>query len=307
MKKSIQFFVVIFIFLLQFGCGAKMVRYVMDEPTFSDNDIQGISTSDEIIEISDTYKGKTNSDDSFWIVVKKDGTYHLGKLNVETREIKDLNPMSEDDYGEANSIYWDSFVEENLGAGGACIGACVSETPFGGTTDKYGLNAEKNIWGNPDNKVKVSYQYVKERSSTSYSTTTSWQSGATQTFSKGENVVTINISDGYVHAFDLRAGKYARYYPIENNNYLGLQADKTRTVGIVNVFTYILNFDDESANQKSFGATLENLPGNYIDGCVTKDGKTVCIIIDKPDGSYLLRKTPTKEIVKNLKMFRTIQ
>lgn len=306
MKNSILFFVIT-ISVLQFGCGAKMVRYIMDEPTFQEIDIAGIDKRDEIIEMSDSYKGKINSDGSFWIVVKKDGAYNLGKINVETGEIKDLNPMKDDEYSEDKSIYWDSFIEENLGAGGACIGSCLAQTPFGGTTDKYGLNAEKNIWGNSDNKVKVSYQYVQERSSTSYSTTTSWQSGATQTFSREDNVVTINISDGYVHAFPLRAGKYARYYPIDDNNYLGLQADKLRTEKNINVFNYILNFKDEAANQKSFGATIENLPGNYIDGCVTKDGKSVCIIVDKPDGSYLIRKTPTKEIVKNLKMFRTIQ
>jgi hypothetical protein len=307
MKKSVLIWAAIIVSILQVGCGANLVRYVMDEPPFTDIEVKGIDNEDQIIEVSDAYKNQVNDDGTFWCVVYKDGNYQLGKLNVETGEIKDLSPLSETDYSEEQSIYWDSFNEEGMGGGEACIGACLSQTAFGGTTDKYGLNAQKNIWGNPENTVKVSYQYTQEQSTSTYYTTTSWQSGATQTFSKNDKVATINVSDGYVHAFNLRAGKYARYYPIDDNNYLGLQEQNKDGENMLYVITYLLNFNDESANQKSFGARLENLDGIYVDGCVTRDGKIACIILKKGYDKYIIQRANTKDLVKNVKMFRTIQ
>ncbi len=308
MKKNLLNCIFLAAAFVYFGCGSAGVRYVMDEPAFSDVTVRGLNEGDKIIEVSDAYKGKINDENTFWCVIERDGNYQLGKLNIATGEIKDLNPMAEDEYGEHKSIYWDSFNEENLGGGEACMGSLLAATPCGGTISKYGLNAQKRMWGDPDNTIKVSYQYEAKQSTSSNYTTTSWQSAGTQTFSRGDKVVTINVFDGYGSAYNLQTGKYARFYPIDENNYLGFQAEKIRDADMVNVFAYILNFNDEAANQKSFGAGLERLPGTYIDGCATKDGKTACLILrDVNSGNYIIKKGPTKEYIKNVKMLRAIQ
>lgn len=68
---------------------------------------------------------------------------------IRTYTIKNKNKISliEETSSEERyaNLFWDEQNEETMGAGTACIGACMAATPCGGTTDQYGLTLSKQL------------------------------------------------------------------------------------------------------------------------------------------------------------------
>lgn len=298
--------------LLVVGC-ASSIQYIMEKPAFTRIDITGLSYGDRLVEVSDENKGDTIGNSIFWCAVKVRQGYDLGELNAETGEITDLHPFPRGTYGPSRSIYWTTFRQQGLNFGQALLGAALSLTPIGGTTEKYGLYAEKDIWGNPNNVVQISYQYRKEESTQGYGkyyrkTSTNVESGATQSFLRGDKVATINIATGYKSILGSRIGKYARYYPVDEDDYLGFQPAQMLDGRTLYVYAYALNFADVAGNQKSFGAILKNLPGDYVDACVSQNGKTTFLVLQNPRNKrYFIEKASSIEFIRNAEMFMAVQ
>ena len=64
---------------------------------------------------------------------------------------KSISLIEETSSGERYAnLFWDEQNEETMGAGTACIGACMAATPCGGKTDQYGLTLTKQL---PDGAI----------------------------------------------------------------------------------------------------------------------------------------------------------
>lgn len=303
--KYVLIFVAVFTSLLFLGCSPNIVRYVADEPKYKDINIEEINSDEEIVEISEAYKKEIDKKGLYWVVILKDDEHFLNKIDLMTGKITRLNQKIE--YDPDQPIYWDMFTEDKMDVGESCIGGCLAATPIGGTTSKYGFNAEKMFWGDPDHKVNISYAYSESRSSTSSTIYTTTSQGSTQKFIKNDKIVDINVFNGYVGAFSLGVANKIRYFPVDKNNYIGVQPNSRSDINTITCLAYVVDYSNESANQKSFGADFTlPVPYYYIDAGVTKDGNTLSMVL-LSGKKYILRKYPCKEFTKNIKLLRTVQ
>lgn len=284
------------------GC-AKGIRYQMAAAQAQKVTVQGLEPNDKIIEVFDNYNGTISTGTWMWMVINKGKDYKIGKIDLIKGQVSDIQPLTT--YNPSKPLYWTKFNENKMGGGEACVGACMSTTAFGGTVEKWGFDMEKEFWGDPDHLVAISYQYAKKESthgSQYYSyTKTESQSGARQRFTKGETIVDIDKCIGYSDTFALKTYPRARYYPISPNIYIGCQPNMMKDTTIVDLFVYDTN------SKESWGADMDFEKGNYyVDGAVTPDCSTACLIFGQP-GNYSVLQYKPKEVIKAIKMFKTIQ
>ncbi|MBI4726547.1 hypothetical protein HY768_04880 [candidate division TA06 bacterium] len=283
------------------GCATISVRYQMTAPQPQTVTVQGLDPKDKIIEVFDNYQSTVATGTWMWMVLKRGNAYNLCKIDLVGGRVSDIQPLTT--YNPAQPFYWTKFAETKMGGGAACVGACMSATPCGGTTNKWGFEIEKQFWGSTNHSVSISYQY-SEKSSSDFGQSyraSEWQAGFRESFAKGDTIVDIGKYNGYSNTYLLKTHPKARYYPLFANVYIGFQPNSMKDVAIVDMFIY------DIVQKEAWGADLDFGKGSfYVDGAVTPDYSTACLIIGQP-GNYTIRQYKPNELMRAIKMFKTIQ
>jgi hypothetical protein len=289
------------------GCQPTGVRYMFDAPKAEVSPLKGLNGEDEIIEVTDFNGTNWAEGNNLFTVIHRGDDYLAGRLDLTTGQVSDLAIVP--GYKEEKPLYWTRLEEDQLSGLGKCWGGCMASTPCGGTTGRYGFNAEKIAWGNENKKVMLSYQFeqIQQTQSTGYrssQTVTTVNAALTQKFIEGDTIITIEKSDGFYKAFNSTGNiKRARYYPIDANTYLSFQPDgMDKDNKITDFITYNLK------ERKSMGADLD-FPGDdgnfYVDGGVTRDGALVAIVTGEP-GKYKVNRYNSTAFVKAVRLFRAV-
>ena len=290
------------------ACGAGGIRYVLMPPEVKEIRITGLTPGDTIIEVFDNYKGKNAELGNLWIQVKRGSSYLLGKINFNSGVVSNLEP----NYGDsARYFYWTNLQESIMDEGSRMLGCCLSMTAFGGTTEKYGFEAEKIFWGDREESVKISFQYKRQEATYSYGgfitpaysyTDTKEFGGAIQSFIKGEKIYGISRVTGYAHNFNVDGNVLkARFYPVNETNYVGIQPASLKKCSSVVLFHY------DTEQLASYGAVMDFPSGiYYVDAGLPLDSDSFGII-DQSGDDYFLLLYKVDQLTRAIQLLKVMQ
>ena len=277
--------------LLLTGCGPT--RYSMKEPEFKDIQITGLGPDNEIVEATDVYNNQSAGDNAGWLVMKQGKQYQVGILDIATGSVSNLQPL--DTYSPDKPLYWTKLTENKMSGGSKCLGACMSQTAFGGTTEDYSFIAEKYFWGNDQHRVHLEYSLKKSASASFGSTSTSTETGGRLKFLQGDNTMEPLSIYGHQDIFATNSNVLkSRYYPIGEKQYLSVQPEEPRGASRIAIIYF-----DLGSEKSSWGAQY-SIPERYVDCCISKDGKIIEVIMGK-EGRYTLRRYTQESINPNVK------
>lgn len=294
-KLTIYFFSLIVAALLLTSCGPT--TYVMKEPEFKDVVITGLSKGTNIIEVSDIYDNQLSKNNSYWIVVRSEKKYQIGKIDMVSGAVTDLKPL--DVYSNDKPLYWTNLNENKMSTGAKLLGACMSSTAIGGTKEDYSFIAEKYFDNNDQHLVHVEYSIKESGRKDLYGGGTeeiTW--GRKLKFLIGDKILEPLSEFGHIHIFSSNRNILkSRFYPIGERQYISIQPNEPKGTNKIAIIYYDLGRD-----KSSWGAQYK-LPKNYVDCCVSQDGKIVGIIIGK-EGNYILRQYSSENMIKNVKALK---
>lgn len=295
MQKFLLCFIsLVLVTLLLTSCGPT--RYSMKEPEFKDVQVMGLDPKNEIVEATDIYNNQTAGDNVYWLVVKQDKKYHIGHLDISSGVVTNMQPL--DTYSPEKPLYWTKLAEAKMSGGSQLLGACMSQTAFGGTTEDYSFIAEKYFGGDEQHRVHIEYS-LKESGSASWNekrTEKSWAGRLKFLF--GDNTMEPLSIYGHQDIFTPNSNVLrSRYYPIGERQYLSVQPEEPKGASRIAIIYFDLGRD-----KSSWGAQY-SLPKKYVDCCVSKDGKIINFIMGK-EGNYFMRQYTPTSIIANVKALK---
>jgi hypothetical protein len=301
MKKIFTFLGVLLLISIQFmfvGCGST--EYFFNEPKSNDVSITGVDKSDEILEISDSYKENYTDGKDFWIVINRGSQTYLGKIDFTSGTVSNLTVLNDYDI-DKKSIYWSLYDEDYHGVGQKILNFLSPDN----SRKWYVFSGGKNVWG--DSKKQIFYGYAWNDNSKVVSENVKFKTISNSedriiytTFQNEDQTIFITKTYGYSYFIDdgNHTGKKCRIYKVNNNTFIGMQPSDLTACDAICFFTYELN--NQTGFGTSYGAKVKDLDGYYIDAAIDKEGKQIGVIYMRA-GKYTLKKYDAMEFAKSIK------